>query len=250
MPLTIVHPIAVYPFKRWGLPLSALVIGSIAPDLEYLAYLAPVSKVSHTLVGLFLFCLPAGLIFLWIFHRIWKQPILSQLLVTQSKVEEIETTDYFSFLPLRRFTTLCIAILLGAMTHLIWDSFTHQYGWMVLHIPALSTLVFQNQYGALPLFKLFQHSSTGFGFIILALIALRHRYSFERIKPALRKKTILICSIGVSIALVYSFIRLGLPIDIGFIPHYIGISIVTFFAVLILEITILSLIWYRIRKKP
>ena len=40
--------------------LSALVVGSVAPDLGYLLYLAPAGTVSHTVAGLFVFCLPVG----------------------------------------------------------------------------------------------------------------------------------------------------------------------------------------------
>ena len=39
MPLTIAHPAAVLPFRHSRLPISALVIGSLAPDFEYFLHL-------------------------------------------------------------------------------------------------------------------------------------------------------------------------------------------------------------------
>ncbi len=51
MPLTIAHPVAVLPFRRLGLPMAALAIGSISPDLEYLFHLSPKSNISHTASG-------------------------------------------------------------------------------------------------------------------------------------------------------------------------------------------------------
>ncbi len=35
MPWTVSHPAAAAPFARWGLVLSALVVGSMAPDFVY-----------------------------------------------------------------------------------------------------------------------------------------------------------------------------------------------------------------------
>ena len=70
MPLTIAHPAAVLPFRHGRLPLSALVVGSIAPDFEYVLQLYPRSDFSHTALGLFTFCLPSGMIALWVFQRI------------------------------------------------------------------------------------------------------------------------------------------------------------------------------------
>src|SRR3982751_4122954 len=52
MPFTASHPAAVLPLIRLGLPPSALVIGSMGPDLPYFL---PVGRglETHTLVGLF-----------------------------------------------------------------------------------------------------------------------------------------------------------------------------------------------------
>jgi len=51
----------------------------VTPDLEYLMQLAPRSEISHTIHGRFLFCIPMGLLTLWILHRVWKQPVLALL---------------------------------------------------------------------------------------------------------------------------------------------------------------------------
>jgi len=61
MPLTLAHPAAVLPavrFRRRGLPFVPLVIGSVTPDFEYFFKLEPTGHFSHTVPGVFLFCLP------------------------------------------------------------------------------------------------------------------------------------------------------------------------------------------------
>jgi len=145
MPLTFAHPAAVMPLRRSGLPLSALIVGSIAPDLEYLMHLSPHSVISHTIIGLFIFCIPMGLITLWIFHQVWKQPLLALIAKDQG-----HPPAPFTFWPLSRLSILATAFFIGALTHVVWDSFTHQYGWMIQQIPALSTPIFQTRWGEVP----------------------------------------------------------------------------------------------------
>ncbi len=61
MPFTLAHPAAAAPLRRFGLVLSALVVGSMAPDFPYFLPGLPQDKFGHTLAGVFWFCVPAGL---------------------------------------------------------------------------------------------------------------------------------------------------------------------------------------------
>jgi hypothetical protein len=58
------------------------------------------------------------------------------------------------------------ASLVGIVTHLLWDSFTHD-GWLVDLWPALSTRL-----GPLPSYKWLQHGSTVMGLLALAAFGL------------------------------------------------------------------------------
>jgi Domain of unknown function (DUF4184) len=64
MPFTFAHPAIAVPLLRplgcYGV-LSALVIGSLAPDLAYVLPLSVPRHKSHSLTGLLWFCLPVGL---------------------------------------------------------------------------------------------------------------------------------------------------------------------------------------------
>jgi hypothetical protein len=54
-------------------------------------------------------------------------------------------------------------LLIGSLTHVVWDSFTHDYGWMVEHFSVLSTSV-----ARVPLYAILQNlgSLLGIGMLI------------------------------------------------------------------------------------
>jgi hypothetical protein len=66
VPYPFAHPAAVLPLARFGVP-SALVIGSVAPDLWYLLPFIDRAQ-THSLSGVLAFCLPAGLLLYLLFH--------------------------------------------------------------------------------------------------------------------------------------------------------------------------------------
>lgn len=239
MPLTIAHPVAVLPLRRCGLPLSALIVGSIAPDLEYVLRLAPRSEISHTPSGLFLFCVPVGLAGLWLFHRVWNRPMSVSLGVSLDDNIDQEAAA-FTFWPFHRFAVLCAAILIGAVTHVGWDSFTHQYGWMVQRLPLLSRAVFQTEWGTVPLYKVFQHGSTAMGLAVLAIIAIRFRAWIGRMPVSAWALMALIAASSGVVGLCISMLSIGIPHDLRGAQRLVGTSLVAAEAVMIVEVTLLS----------
>ena len=173
MPATFAHPIAVLPLSRRPLVFSALVVGSLAPDFEYLLRLAPRSTVGHTVLGLFTFCLPLGLAVVWFWHAFLKVPLL-ELLPDRHYRALLPLSHPFSLTPALRFGVVALSVLLGAATHVGWDAFTHSNGWAVLEFPLLSTPVLHTPFGTLRMFKLLQHGSTLLG--SLGLIAFYFRW--------------------------------------------------------------------------
>ncbi len=61
-----------------------------------------------------------------------------------------------------------LSILVGAWTHLAWDSFTHADGWMVPRIPALSAPVSFFSYTG-ELCHVLQYACSVFGLAVLAI---------------------------------------------------------------------------------
>ena len=165
MPFTLSHAAAIIPFHRKRLVLSALIVGSMSPDFLYYVPFIPSNHFTHTFRGLFLFCLPASLIVLLIYHKLLKYPLVS-LLPWQIQSRLINTINSFKFLPPSQLLWIVTSILLGALTHIVWDSFTHINGQAVLLFSVLSQPVFTVAGETIFLYKLLQYLSTVFGGLI------------------------------------------------------------------------------------
>jgi hypothetical protein len=147
------------------MPLSALVVGTLSPDFEYPFRLAAVSRFSHTLPGILYFCVPIGVILLWIFHRLIKGPTI--LLLPGSVRQRVEPhATQFSFWPASRLLLITISVAIGATTHVVCDSFTHEHGWFVERWPALQASLIAGQ--KLQIFKLLQYGSSIVGLLLLS----------------------------------------------------------------------------------
>jgi len=170
VPFTIAHPAAAVllakPLGRLGV-LSALVIGSISPDLPYFLPL-PVSRpASHSLAGLVWFCLPVGLAGYWVFHLALKRPLCALLPpALQARLHPL--VDERSGRTPARWDALVVSILLGALTHVGWDSFTHAGAPGVRAFPVLDQLLFTVWRYDVFVYKLLQHGSTIAGSLLLA----------------------------------------------------------------------------------
>jgi hypothetical protein len=138
MPFTISHTAVVLPFSRWlarWQVLSAATIGSMVPDFR--VFFPGMPRVeTHSFTALFTFCLPVGLVTYWLFQRLIKSPIL----------EVLPEGPYARWRPfaaeanirsLRQWLLAAGGVLAGALTHLIWDGFTHDSGRGVRMFPVL-----------------------------------------------------------------------------------------------------------------
>lgn len=164
MPNPIAHPAAAIPFTKVGLVFSALVAGSLSPDFGY--FMPWTTFYMYTIPGLFLFNLPVGLAILLLFHVFVKWPLLSLLPISLQR--RLYKHAYgFSWGPPKRFLLIVLSVLVGSMTHVIWDSFTHVYGWMVEQIAFLSIRI-----GGTPLYSILQDlgSLVGIGLLIYWLV--------------------------------------------------------------------------------
>jgi hypothetical protein len=169
MPFTLAHPAAVVPISKTdqkSLVLSALIVGSMSPDFEYFLRLRLVTKWSHTLLGVFTFCLPVSLMVLWVYHNIQKEALVL-LLPDVIKNHLLPFCGGFSFLPVKHFFGICLSIVIGAFTHIIWDSFTHYNGFFVGWVGVLSVTLLSTETIQLKLYELFQDLSTFLGLLLL-----------------------------------------------------------------------------------
>ena len=139
MPFPLAHPAAVLPLRRFcpqWLNFPALVVGSVVPDVSYGLGGKVAGAVGHSLLGMVTFCLPMGIVLVALFYGL-RSPVLRMLPAPYQQ----------AFLPSCRrpmgpLWVVVISLLLGAGTHILWDSFTHTDGWFVQRLPVLQSAVF------------------------------------------------------------------------------------------------------------
>jgi hypothetical protein len=199
MPFTLSHPAAVAPLwpiaRRFRLSLAALAIGAMVPDFEFFLHLRPAARWSHALVGVFTFCLPVGLAVYLLWEGYARTPVRSLLALPASPPE---------FAPEWRapawWARTVVALLIGALTHLLWDGFTHGGYWGARHWPWLRSPALTFGKTTVPWFNLFQHVSTALGgAVVLAwLIATLHRAgALDRLRHSRwRQRTLVALALG------------------------------------------------------
>ena len=181
LPFTLSHAAAVLPLHRFSkhkLPLSALMIGSMAPDFGYFFSHQASRIVTHSFTGLFVFAWPVGLL-VWLFyvHALEKASIT---LLPDAWHSRFARTDAITPALLARVS---IAIILGAATHILWDAFTHG-GTFVTNT---FTVLLRPTPGLtwLPIYHLLQGLSSVAGIAVLAIWAknLRREPARALIRP-------------------------------------------------------------------
>jgi Domain of unknown function (DUF4184) len=165
MPFTLAHPAATLPLwyaSRQRLNLLALMVGSVVPDLGYFLALEPTDTFRHTVLGAMTQDVGEGLLLFAIVRYGLAQPLL-HLLPTVIAQRCLDVA-IVSPLTVRHAITLSLSILLGALSHLVWDSFTHSTGWMVQQSPILQLPI-----GHWPIYKWLQYGSglVGVGGLLL-----------------------------------------------------------------------------------
>jgi Domain of unknown function (DUF4184) len=172
MPFTVSHAAAALPvhalFRR--LPLAALIVGSMAPDFAFFVPFAPYRSSTHSIAGLFWFCLPVGLVVWFVFVRWMEHPTMA--LLPDAWREKLTPTEPVT--P-RLIGLAALGILVGACTHNLWDSFTHSHTWVTSTLPSLRER--QAALGGAPLYHLLQVASSVFGLAVLMMwfLNLRNR---------------------------------------------------------------------------
>ena len=130
MPFTVSHIAAVLPLnKRLAkyTALSPLVIGSMTPDVGYWTpFLVNQRMETHSLIGLYLFCIPMGLTIYFLYHLLMAPVIVSFL--PRNIQRHLNPNLFIGKLPPTPAHVLLISLILGAITHIVWDFFTHQSG--------------------------------------------------------------------------------------------------------------------------
>ena len=173
MPFTFSHPAIILPFnffkKRW-ISLTGLIAGSISPDFEYFLRMIDYSVYSHTWRGLFWFDLPVAFILTFIYHGIVKKPMTDHLPgPLKRRLWRYRDFNWQSSLS-KKWIIVLLCILLGAFSHLLWDTFTHETIHMAARIPSINDILHINNHHKLTYFLFWDLSSViGGVFIIFSI---------------------------------------------------------------------------------
>ena len=170
MPWTFSHPAAVLPFARLSpryVSLAALVCGSLTPDVGYYFGLHDLAARAHTVVGTFWICIPIGLLCLLAFY-LFRRPVW--FLLPQPHRDALERFVARRPEVTPRFAIIAAtSVLMGAWTHILWDSFTHWSKWGVRHLPVLQEQWFVLGDIVFRGYSVLQHLSTVVGAAILCV---------------------------------------------------------------------------------
>jgi hypothetical protein len=169
MPFTISHIAAVIPLNYKGLVTSALVVGSVMPDLAYFVHFEGFNRyLGHSIRGLFTFCLPAGLA-IWLVFQIFARRPLFALLPASHQRRLLPYLQGFPYKSWRLIIRSLVSLGIGTLSHLAWDSFTHDHGFIVQNVAPLRQAIFEIDGTSIYAFSILQHGSTVLGLAALVL---------------------------------------------------------------------------------
>jgi hypothetical protein len=161
VPFTPSHAAAVLPFLRTPMPASALVVGSMAPDLPYYV---PVEFPwrTHTALALVTTDLVLGAVAWAVWHALLSAPALvAAPAPLRGRLRGIPLGLRPRLGHVRLWWT-ALALVVGAGTHVLWDEFTHPRRWGTTHVPALG-----ETWALLPGYRWLQYASGLIGGAIL-----------------------------------------------------------------------------------
>lgn len=182
MPVTFAHPLAVAPLARTGLPLGALVIGTVVPDLPLFARATPGLDIVtllvdgpdlptmidqyeflHSLTGLVTVNIFIGLIVLalwWLLLRPAYRDALPRPLRERTNTTPAGVRPWLLAVP---------ALLIGSLTHVVWDQLTDEGALISQRIEVL-----QGSIAGFPYSLLLQYASSLLGALgVLVWLCLR-----------------------------------------------------------------------------
>jgi len=168
MPFTFSHPAAVIDLPKKYFSLSALVIGSILPDIEYFIRLEPVRRHLHSWPGFLWLGIPMGMFIHLFFHLVLKYPLLS-LFPKNHQEKLLPVSKQFPLKTPEDFLKIALSILIGILSHIIIDSFTHETDFLVVHISFLQMPLINTPFLNMTVATFLQYFTTviGIGYIIL-----------------------------------------------------------------------------------
>lgn len=146
--------------------MSGMIAGSMVPDFEYFFRMDVKSLYSHTLSGIFLFDIPVALLLTVLFHCSIRNALINNLpSFLYRRLAHLAQLDWLVYMQNHK-VALTLSIMFGVISHLLWDSFTHQGAFFVeyFHYSLVTLDLFHM---SVPLYKVLQHTSTIVGGLVI-----------------------------------------------------------------------------------
>ena len=172
MPFTFSHIAAVLPvhkpLRRLGL-ISAATIGAMAPDLDLILPIRLSRGQTHGWWALLTFCLPVGLTAWAIFQALIK-PALIEVLPNRIYARLLAEHIGPRLRSAQTWLYAALAVLFGALTHVIWDGLTHEDARGVrMILPMLGDEGSELDGSTWLLYRWLQHGSTVLGAAVVCM---------------------------------------------------------------------------------
>lgn len=245
MPFTFAHLALVIPLikkrSKW-FDVSALILGSMSPDFEYFIRFNAWGVFGHTLGGLLYFNLPLIFIIALLWQYIIKKPFILSL--PKAIGQHLSSFYYYKWdiWSFRGIMIFIISSIIGMLSHIFWDSFTHENAYFVNRIPFLSQHIsfFGNSES---LYRVLQHGSTLVGIgIVLVYMYITSRKIKGNLPNVLRSKQSIY---WVLVFILTSCVFMLKMFSLNNISYsYLVIYIVTFVSGLFIGLVITSYIYH------
>ncbi|MEY9894942.1 hypothetical protein ABIA31_008630 [Catenulispora sp. MAP5-51] len=142
MPFTLAHPAAVLPLMhrgqaRGGLIGSALVFGAMAPDVPYFAGAFALGDLAHTWAAVPTLDVAITVALAAAWHLLLRAPLVRLLPARWAAAAEELTAPRERRMRLSLVPWFVLSAVIGAVTHVAWDGFTHPGRFGVRLFPVL-----------------------------------------------------------------------------------------------------------------
>lgn len=176
MPFTPSHAVVALPFIRTPLVPAAIAIGAMTPDLPlFLRGVGLDYSFTHTFANV-VWTAAVSLVLFVLWRAVLRPAVpelaprwLARRLPEEWSVGAVEAAGRAVGVGEKRVYPLLLAVslILGVLSHIVWDLFTHEGRWGVQALPALDEM-----WGPLTGFKWLQHGSSVLGLVIIGVWAL------------------------------------------------------------------------------
>jgi hypothetical protein len=174
MPFTVSHTIVALAFRRTAVPAAALAVGAMAPDATLFIPGLPPYDATHSALGGLTISTPVALVGLaawtfglrWAFTAIQPGPVRDRL-PPEWDDPRSSWRSFTARTPAGRLgwlATVAVTVIAGVYSHIAWDSFTHQKGWVVERVPFLRMWLHGH-----PLYDDLQNACSVAGMVVLAI---------------------------------------------------------------------------------